>query len=260
MRTPDKQPRSRAVLFGALALLLLVVLTVSVSLTAVDAEQGDTTNNSRHIEPTAAGPTPAEAGHPFSPSRTTHSPIITERIIKASNQRARNHLGQILPLSEFLLPQELVEAWRVAPVGSPIVFTTPDGHEISARVTKSWEKNGRLNRVAVSSNGEKVGMTWNAKGMNALMQFPSLNLAYRIVQGARGQDALVQEWLLSDVVCSTPAGGHAAEPGQPVDSGLPLPTGHDTVNAASSSQAAASVPALQSRPGAEAVIYIDFDG
>jgi uncharacterized delta-60 repeat protein len=188
------------------------------------------------------------------------SSFVTDRIIKASNERGRNHLGQVLPLAEFALAAEAVDAWRGAAVGSEISFTSPDGQKMAARLTKSWEKNGKLNRVAELPGGGSLGMVWTEDGMSALLQMPAINLAYRILQSAPGQDAVVQEWLLSDVICSTPVGVNAPAPGEPVDLGLPLPEGHDPINAASSSPTAAAVPVLQSRPEATAVIYIDFDG
>jgi uncharacterized delta-60 repeat protein len=193
-------------------------------------------------------------------AESASSNLVTSRILKASNSRQRNNLGQLLPLSVFSLPAKEVEVWLQADLGAEIFLTTPDGRKIAARVTKSWEKEGKLNRVAKLSEGGSIGMVSTQDGMNALLQIPSINLAYKVVQRGPGQDAVVEEWMLSDVVCSTPVGGTAAVPGEPVDAGLPLPEGHDAVNAAASSQAAAAVPVLQSRPGATAVIYIDFDG
>ena len=193
-------------------------------------------------------------------SKVARSKLVTDRIIKASNERGRNHLGQVLPLSEFTLAAAEVDAWRRAAIGSEIFLANSDGRKIAARVSKSWEKDGSLNRVAKIAGGGSIGMTWSGATMSALVKIPSINLAYRIVQSGSGEDAVVQEWLLSDVVCSSPALGLAAAPGEAVDAGLPIPEGHDAVNAAAASQAAATVPVLQSRPGATAVIYIDFDG
>jgi uncharacterized delta-60 repeat protein len=191
------------------------------------------------------------------------SSFVTDRIIKAANERGRNHLGQVLPLAEFALAAEILDAWRLAPVGSEISFASPDGRKIAAQVTKSWFKDGKLNRVAQISaeGGGTFGMTWSETGLLvALIQMPAINMAYRIRQAQASEEAMVEEWLLSDVVCATPLGEAGPAPGSPVELGLPLPEGHDALNAASSSQAAIPVPVLQSRPGATAVIYIDFDG
>ena len=169
-------------------------------------------------------------------AESASSNLVTSRILKASNSRQRNNLGQLLPLSVFSLPAKEVEVWLQADLGAEIFLTTPDGRKIAARVTKSWEKEGKLNRVAKLSEGGSIGMVSTQDGMNALLQIPSINLAYKVLQRGPGQDAVVEEWMLSDVVCSTPVGGTAAVPGEPVDAGLPLPEGHDAVNAAASSQ------------------------
>lgn len=195
-------------------------------------------------------------------ARNDQNPVrlVTERIIKASNSRGRNRFAQPLPLSQFTLSAVEVDAWRSAPIGTEFMLVNPDGRQISAQWTKSWEKDGRLNRVAKVEEGGSIGMVWTEGGMSGLVQMPSINLAYRIVQNGAGKDAVVQEWLLSDVVCSSPLPGGSIVPGEPVGAGLPLPEGHDAINAASSSQAFAAVEVLRSRPGATAVIYIDFDG
>lgn len=247
--------------FAVVPVLLLLGVCVFF---VVSTSPSDSPNLSRHdseegglVAPSAAS---SVALREQAAAESAPSNLVTSRILKASNSRQRNNLGQLLPLSVFSLPAKEVEVWLQADLGAEIFLTTPDGRKIAARVTKSWEKDGKLNRVAKLPEGGSIGMVWTQDGMNALLQIPSINLAYKFVQSGPGQDAVVEEWMLSDVVCSTPAGGWAAVPGEPVDAGLPLPEGHDPINAASFSQSASSVPVLQSRPGATAVIYIDFDG
>ncbi len=258
------RPRRHWLSFKSLVLLAPLVLLLFVAFALVMADRTGGRAASSLPTPTAVDADQSTAlsdpkvGSPQ--ANAARSRFISERIVKASNQRGRNHLGQVLPISEFTLAAAEVDAWRSAAIGSEILLTNPDSRSIAARLTKSWEKDGRLNRVAKIAGGGSIGMTWSGATMSALVQIPSSNLAYRIVQNGSGEDAAVQEWLLSDVVCSTPADGRAAVPGEPVDAGLPLPEGHDAINAAASSQAAAVVPVLQSRPGATAVIYIDFDG
>ena len=260
--SPMANPRKPDILKFAVALVLLL-LGVFVFF-VVSSSPSDSPNLSRHDseEGGLVAPSAASSGalREHAAAESASSNLVTSRILKASNSRQRNNLGQLLPLSVFSLPAKEVEVWLQADLGAEIFLTTPDGRKIAARVTKSWEKDGKLNRVAKIAGGGSIGMTWSGATMSALVQIPSSNLAYRIVQNGSGEDAAVQEWLLSDVVCSTPADGLAAVPGEPVDAGLPLPEGHDAINAAASSQAAAVVPVLQSRPGATAVIYIDFDG
>lgn len=242
---------------------VLLLLGVCVFL-VVSSSPSDSPNLSSHDseEDGLVAPSAASSGalREQAAAESASSNLVTSRILEASNSRQRNNLGQLLPLSVFSLPAKEVEAWLQADLGAEIFLTTPDGRKIAARVTKSWEKDGKLNRVAKLPEGGSIGMVWTQDGMNALLQIPSINLAYQVVQAGPGQDAVVEEWMLSDVLCSTPAGGRAAVLGEPVDAGLPLPEGHDPINAASSSQSAFSVPVLQSRPGATAVIYIDFDG
>jgi uncharacterized delta-60 repeat protein len=258
------RPRRHWLSFKGLVLLAPLVLLLFVAFALVMADRTGGRAASSLPTPTAVDADQSTASSDpkvgSSQANAARSRLISERIVKASNQRGRNHLGQVLPISEFTLAAAEVDAWRSAAIGSEILLTNPDSRSIAARVTKSWEKDGRLNRVAKIAGGGSIGMTWSGATMSGLVQMPSINLAYRIVQSAPGQDAVVQEWLLSDVICSTPAGGNAPAPGEPVDLGLPLPEGHDPINASSSSQAAATVPVLQSRPGATAVIYIDFDG
>ena len=116
---------------------------------------------------------------------------MTSRILRASNSRQRNNLGQLLPLSVFSLRAKEVEVWLQADLGAEIFLTTPDGRKIAARVTKSCEKDGKLNRVAKLSEGGSIGMVWTQDGMNAVLQIPSTNLAYKIVQSSSQQSSLV---------------------------------------------------------------------
>ena len=124
-------------------------------------------------------------------AESASSNLVTSRILRASNSRQRNNLGQLLPLSVFSLRAKEVEVWLQADLGAEIFLTTPDGRKIAARVTKSCEKDGKLNRVAKLSEGGSIGMVWTQDGMNAVLQIPSTNLAYKIVQSYSQQSSLV---------------------------------------------------------------------
>ncbi|MFM7374762.1 MAG: hypothetical protein ACKO39_06395, partial [Chthoniobacterales bacterium] len=77
-------------------------------------------------------------------------------------------------------------------------------------------------------------------------------LAYELINDGKG-GYLVREWLFTDVVCATPSPETRG-----ADAGIPRPAGAQASNGAPI--AAAAIPVLNSRPGAVAVIYLDFDG
>ena len=94
-------------------------------------------------------------------------------------------------------------------------------------------------------------MSWHPGGARGLVELASQNLAYEIIADHDGSLA-VREWLLTDVVCATPAPEGAVR-------GISAPQAAPAANAPVPALSA-PVPELNSRPGALGVIYLDFDG
>lgn len=167
--------------------------------------------------------------------------------------RPRNEQGQALPFRERPWPAARLRALQDAKEGDEIVLELFDDVSFRARVTGRWEDAGGF-RLAARLEGrgpkDRFFMSWGGARGRGLVELPSINRAYEIISSGTG-GSFVLEWLYTDVVCATPAGVGA-------DAGLPTPA--SPVLASAPRIAAGDVPPLESRPGAVAVIYIDFDG
>lgn len=195
------------------------------------------------------------------------SPQSVSRWLRASNDelaaraadyrldapRRRNEQGQALPFREKPWPAAQLRALEDVKQGDEIVLELFDDVSFRVRVTGRWEDADGF-RLAARLEGmapkDRFFMSWGGNRGRGLVELPSINRAYEIVRSATGAP-LVLEWLYTDVVCATPAGAGA-------DAGLPTPA--SPVLASAPRIAAGAVPPLESRPGAVAVIYLDFDG
>ena len=170
--------------------------------------------------------------------------------------RRRNELGQALPFRERAFPASSVEMLRGAGRGNFATLELFPGVSFRLRVTGRWDDQDGT-RVAASLEGraekDRLFASWNKDSMRTLIELPSENLAYEVVDDGRG-GYVVREWLFTDVVCATPSPETRG-----ADAGIPRPAGNQA-SSFGSGIAAAAIPVLNSRPGATAVIYLDFDG
>lgn len=170
--------------------------------------------------------------------------------------RKRNELGQALPFRERAFPVSSIDLLQRANRGNFATLELFPGVSFRVRVTGSWDDQDGI-RVAASLEGrpekDRLFASWNKDSMRALIELPSENLAYELIDDGKG-GYLVREWLFTDVVCATPmpqTGG--------AESGIPRPE-QKTAMSAPALIEPGQVPQLSSRPGATAVIYLDFDG
>jgi len=169
--------------------------------------------------------------------------------------RKRNELGQALPFRERAFPASSLDLLQRANRGNFATLELFPSVSFRVRVTGRWDDQDGI-RVAASLEGrpekDRLFASWNKDSMRALIELPSENLAYELIDDGKG-GYLVREWLFTDVVCATPmpqTGG--------AESGIPRPAGRQVSYGAP--VASAAIPVLNSRPGAVAVIYLDFDG
>lgn len=169
--------------------------------------------------------------------------------------RRRNELGQALPFRERAFPASSIDLLRRAHRGNFATLELFPGVSFRVRVTGRWDDQDGI-RVAASLQGrpekDRLFASWNKDSMRTLIELPSENLAYELINDSKG-GYLVREWLFTDVVCATPSPETRG-----ADAGIPRPAGAQASNGAPI--AAAAIPALNSRPGAVPVIYLDFDG
>lgn len=172
--------------------------------------------------------------------------------------RKRNELGQPLPFRERSLDEQQIKVLEGATEGAPVSLTLFNDVAFTGRIAGRWlDKDGLRVAAVLEGRGprDQFFMSWNGRGeARGLVELPSLNRAYEIVRNPDGTYS-VNEWLYTDVVCATPLPDGAS-----ASSGIPRPDAENPSSARSARIQAAQVPLLQSRPGADAVIYIDFDG
>lgn len=210
----------------------------------------------------------------FSPAPATANPVpqTGAQWLRASNDkfarraadyetdapRKRNELGQPLPFREIPWPQSQATAFQGASEGDTVALKFFDDAGFEARVTGRWRDEAGI-RIAAQLEGrgplDRFFMSWADGYARGLVELPSINRAYEIVQSEVGGALVVREWLFTDVVCATPKQDGAA-----ADSGIPKPVLAESPEPVESRIASADVPLLESRPGVAAVLYMDFDG
>ena len=170
--------------------------------------------------------------------------------------RRRNDLGQALPFRERAFPASSIDLLRRADRGNFAALELFPGVSFRVRVTGRWDDQDGT-RVAASLEGrpekDRLFASWNKESMRTLIELPSENLAYELVDDGKG-GYLVREWLFTDVVCATPSPNSAG-----ADAGIPRPEYAENQGSPAFIEPD-QVPQLNSRPGAQAVIYLDFDG
>ena len=166
--------------------------------------------------------------------------------------RRRTELGEPLPFREAPFSKATAQLLSRAQRGNVISLELFPGIAFTARITGRWDDHGET-RIAAQLDGhpesDRLFMAWKDAEARGLIELPSLNLAYEILATNGGYVA--REWLFTDVVCATPD-----RTGKSANRGIPRLSGPAPRAFAS----AATVPALNSRLAAAAVIYLDFDG
>lgn len=233
------------ILFAALALAGVVWLLGQPRHKA-PADRDAATETRSPAEQPALDPAAASAGDP-----TEFAPTASAYELDAP--RRRTALGEPLPFREAAFDESTARLLQRARRGNVISLELFPGIALTARITGRWDDQGET-RIAAELDGrpakDRLFMTWKDPEARGLIELPSQNLAYEILATSDGYVA--REWLFTDVVCATPDRGAMS-----AARGLPQP---EDMPARTLSAAAAGVPVLNSRPGATAVIYLDFDG
>lgn len=184
----------------------------------------------------------------------TYAPTAAEYQLDAP--RKRDELGRALPFREQPLDTTTTQLLRRANVGQVVGLELFPDINFVIRLTGRWsdEHGTRLaGKIQGQPDKDSFFMSWHAEGARGLLELPSENRAYEII-GDAGGGYIVREWLFTDVVCATPS-----SPDRGADSGIPRPE-RSAAQASASYIQPGQVPQLSSRPGAQAVIYLDFDG
>ena len=236
-------------MFRPFAIALIVLAALLAAMLAIlpgDTTSGEkTTSGGAASSPPAALPTPAA-------DDASQSFAATAGDYQLDAPRRRTELGEPLPFREKPFSQATAQFLRNAQRGNVITLELFPGVAFAARVSGRWDDQGET-RIAAQLEGhpdeDRLFMTWKDAEARGLIELPSRNLAYEILAVAGGYVA--REWLFTDVVCATPG-----REGDSAGRGIPRASGTEARAFAS----AAAVPVLNSRPGATAVIYLDFDG
>lgn len=169
--------------------------------------------------------------------------------------RRRDALGRPQPFREANFDAALAEFLQRAQQGQVFSLEAFGSPRLLARVTGRGQLEG-VDTVFAAFEGrpEQDRMLFSRQRDRArgLVMLPSENLAYEILGDGNGY--ILREWLYQDLLCATPrlSGGSA-------DTGLPRPE-RKTARSPAARITAAEVPLLRSNPGAQHVIYLDFDG
>lgn len=189
-------------------------------------------------------------------AKDRHDIAPTAAAYRIDAPRRRNELGQALPFRQGRCEYQSAEAFRRARVGETIVLELFPDARLTARVTRRGsDADSAWVAAQLDNQGprDRFFMSWYKTGARGLVELPSRNVAYEILAAADGGYE-VKEWLFTDVVCASPSGSSDA-----AQSGVPRPA-PPTAQPSAAEIDAGQVPVLQSRPGVQRVIYLDFDG
>ncbi|MBU0678991.1 MAG: zinc-binding dehydrogenase [Verrucomicrobia bacterium] len=159
------------------------------------------------------------------------------------------------------LPRSELDEWLALAPGQNFAIAVSSDERLKAVATRRWQSDGEELLSANVIGGGTIGFRTDEAGFCGLIQIPSRNQAF-ILSATVDADIRIQERLLSDVVCAKPIEGNLKILGnQPVTTGIPRPTNETfTAFSGGGGPSPTSVPVLQSRTSATAVIYIDLDG
>lgn len=233
-------------------ILLLALAAVAIAVLWRTMPESDSGQEPRPSARTAAaaGPgneiRPAATGPLFAGSAVEH---------KANAPRRLDELGRPLPFREAPFDASLADFLRRAQRGQVFSLQPFDGTRLVARITGRGTQDG-VDTVSAAFEGrserDRMFLSWQKDKARGLVMLPGENLAYEIL--GEGGNYTIREWLYGDVLCATAlAGGDSAGTGIPPPDKRAARTTAERITTA-------EVPALQSRPDAPHVIYLDFDG
>lgn len=235
-------------MFRPLAITLIVLAALIAAMVAI--LPGDTASGEKNTSDGAAPSPPARPTPPTDDASRGFAATAGDYQLDAP--RRRTELGEPLPFREKPFSQATAQFLRHAQRGNVISLELFPGVTFTVRVSGRWDDQGET-RIAAQledhPDEDRLFMTWKDAEARGLIELPSRNLAYEIL--AVSGEYVAREWLFTDVVCATPG-----RDGDSAGRGIPRPSGVEAQAFAS----AAAVPVLNSRPGATAVIYLDFDG
>jgi len=197
------------------------------------------------VKPTTLISSPSIAPHPaFTLSKVLKKP---ELIDLPGEGEPIPHAALQVKSSSIIAPDTFRSLTSLSP-GSPISFPTAEGSWIHGTVKRrtthpesgAIEVSGSL----MGSNGSLFSLTRTHDSTSGLILDRKQNRAF-IIQSAQDGRILLQEKSVQSVLCA----GMPKGPG--IHAAAPTPSGP---------VAALAVPALDSLPGAEHVLYLDFDG
>ena len=267
-----KENRSLGIVVACVLVAMLVLAIAALKISAGQTTQdgvvkAESRRSMQMPQPPADEPRMDAVAAPTPVRRPSASALA--RWMKASNDdlarkaedyqldapRRRNELGELEPFREHVMNAAQLRSLLEAMEGSVVRLDFFPDFSAEVRVTGRWSDPAER-RLVASVQGQPAGsrfsMSWMADQTRGLLELPSRNLAYEIVRLPSGQ-FVAREWLYSDKVCA-----RVAPQGRAADSGMPLP--QVAPGSANPPAAAAAVPLRNSRPGAVAVIYLDFDG
>jgi hypothetical protein len=141
-----------------------------------------------------------------------------------------------------------VGGWFEAARGEVVVLDLFDDVVLEARVGAGGVGGGFVGGTV--DGGEWFLARSGEGGVRGVVLLPLRGVAYRL-RGTGAGGMVVEEYPLDAVVCGSVSGGGVV--------GMPRPRRDGVVRRAAAA-GATEVPLLESRPGAAAVIYLDFDG
>lgn len=207
-------------------------------------------------QPQAEDSPAAKTGGPPAASTPLAIPASTASDHKPGGPRRRNELGQAMAFRERAVEAAEIEKLKNAMPGDRVVLDFFPDVRFRARVDLRDSTTGEL-RVAGPLLGfgkdDRFFLTSIPGEGRLLVEIPSRNLAYEIAWDL-DNSPVAREWLLTDVICASPANDGSANRGIPPSENRPLRTA--SVAQIDPSQ----VPIINTRPGAPDVIYMDFDG
>lgn len=130
--------------------------------------------------------------------------------------------------------------------GDSVVIPLMDGTQVTGRVNLVQPDEHGWTRIGGELAGANAGsftMGSDGKEVSAMILLPGKDLAYE-VSGQLASNATMEEKPLSEALCSP----------------LPATTEQATASSPTSGTPQSAPPLLSSRPGATAVVYMDFDG
>lgn len=256
--------------FGALAFIFLLAAAVLVLSREAKLAPTPSTPVLPAAQPSAVGPALAVSSSSASVRRPSASAV--SRWMQASNDdlarraedyqidapRRRSETGELEPFRETPLAAGQMRALRDAAPGSRVLLRLFPDVSFLMRVSERFQKDGEDILFAATEGHAHEGrfsMSWLENSARGLLELPTINRAYEVLLLPSGR-YVAREWLYTDVVCARVAPAtRSAETGIP-----PAPGNQSTPPAGDVEPGARVVAALNSRPSAVAVIYLDFDG